>query len=366
MRMLIRAVILAAFLTSPFGGEGASSVQSSRPSGAQRSESRGPGPQIKRNESVERFGLVSWVPDRKLRRAANAAGSTSVRDDSKKNLRTFASSREDSVTAQPKKRHRIVSTNVCADQLALALVERARIASVSRLAIEPQISNFAEAAEGIPVNNARAEEIVELKPDLVLGDIYTGQHANRLSQSLGVPVHVIGAVASIDDVRKIVRGVADAVGESERGAAMIAAMDARIAGVQRLPGAPVSALVYEPNGVSSGNGTLTHDVLKAAGLKNLAPELMPGSYGTVPLELVIASAPRLLILDDAYTGTSSRAQSILRHPAFRSLEGKSALYAMPSRLWICPGPWIAEAVERLAAERARLAPQAKREYPTRQ
>ena len=204
--------------------------------------------------------------------------------------------------------------------------------------------------------SAKTDRILELKPDLVLGDIYTGAHANRLSQSLGVPVHVIGAGASLDDVRKIVRGVAEAVGEPERGAAMIAAMDARIARAQSQPGAEITALVYEPNGVSSGNGTLTHDVLKTAGLKNLAPELMPGSYGTVPLELVIASAPRLLILDDAYTGTSSRAQSILRHPAFRSLEGKSALYAMPSRLWICPGPWLAEAVEKLAAERARLAP----------
>ena len=88
---------------------------------------------------------------------------------------------------------------------------------------------------------------------------------------------------------------------------------------------------------------------------------MPGSYGTVPLESVIAAAPRLLILDDAYTDSSSRAQSILRHPAFRSLEGKSTLYAMPSRLWICPGPWVAEAVERLAAKRADLAPSLKPE-----
>jgi iron complex transport system substrate-binding protein len=253
------------------------------------------------------------------------------------------------------KPQRIVSTNVCADQLALALVDRDRIVSVSRLAIEPQISNYADAARGIPVNGARAEEIIQLKPDLVLGDVHTGAHANQMAKALGVPVHVIGIGVSLDDVRDIVRGVADAVGESARGNAMIAEMDERIARAKALPGAGVSALVYEPNGVSSGVGTMTHDVLTTAGLRNLAPELMPGSYGTVPLESVIAATPRLLILDDAYTGSTSRAQKLLRHPAFRSLEGKTTLYAMPSRLWICPGPWIAEAVERLAAERARLA-----------
>jgi iron complex transport system substrate-binding protein len=253
------------------------------------------------------------------------------------------------------KPQRIVSTNVCADQLALAIAGRDRIVSVSRLAVEPQISNYADAARGIFVNNARAEEIIDLKPDLVLGDVHTGAHANRIAQTLGVRVHVIGTGTSLADVRNIIKGVADAVGERERGAALIAAMDATIARAKAMPGPSLTALVYEPNGVTSGNGTLTHDVLQTAGLKNLAPELMPGSYGTVPLEAVIAAAPRLLVLDDAYTGSSSRAQSILRHPAFRSLERTSTLYAMPSRLWICPGPWVAEAVERLAGERARLA-----------
>ena len=258
------------------------------------------------------------------------------------------------------KPQRIVTTNVCADQLALALADRENIVSVSRLAIEPQISNFAEFARRIPVNGARAEEIVELKPDLVLGDIYTGVRAARLAESLGVRIHMIGVGASLAEVRQIILDTAKVLGEHERGAALVGEMDRRLA---RIPlGAPVTALVYEPNGVTSGNFTLTHDVLRAAGLRNLAPELLSGSYGAVPLEAVVAAAPQLLILDDSYTGSSSRAQAILRHPAFLSLKGRTALFNMPSRLWLCPGPWIAEAVERLAAERRRLlAPQAKRE-----
>ena len=256
---------------------------------------------------------------------------------------------------------RIVSTNVCADQLALALADRPRIVSVSRMGVEPEISNFAAAAQGIRVNGARAEEIVELKPDLILGDIYTGKGANRLAATIGVPVHIVGVGSSLADVRAIVREAARALGEGERGERLIADMDARIARARNLGRGKVTTLVYEPNGMTSGNGTLTHDVLTAAGLVNLAPKLMAGSYGSVPLEAVVAAAPRLLVLDDSYSGTSSRAQNILRHPAFRSLKGKTELYEMPSRLWLCPGPWVAEAVERLAAERTRLAPKPDRE-----
>lgn len=255
---------------------------------------------------------------------------------------------------------RIVTTNVCADQLALVLADRRNIVSVSRMAIEPQISNFADAARHIPVNGARAEEIVELKPDLVLGDIHTGVRAARLAETLGVQIHMIGVGASLAEVRQIILDTAKVLGEVERGAALAAEMDRRIARIPR--GDAVTALVYEPNGMTAGNGTLTGDVVRAAGLRNLAPALMSGSYGTVPLEAVVAAAPQLLILDDSYTGSSSRAQAILHHPAFLSLKGRTALYNMPSRLWLCPGPWIAEAVERLAAERIRLlAPQRKGE-----
>jgi iron complex transport system substrate-binding protein len=250
---------------------------------------------------------------------------------------------------------RIVSTNLCADQLALALVDRARIVSVSRMAIEPEISNFAAAARGIRINNARAEEIVELKPDLILGDIYTGKGANRLARTIGVPVHIIGVGSSLAEVRTIIRDTARMLGEPARGETLIAEMDARITSAQSPTTSPVTALVYEPNGLTSGAGTLTNDVLEAAGLTNLARKLSGQAYASVALEAVVAAAPQLLILDDSYRATSSRAQSVLRHPAFRALEGKTALYNIPSRLWLCPGPWVAEAVERLAAERARLA-----------
>ena len=253
------------------------------------------------------------------------------------------------VEAKPQ---RVVSTNVCADQLALLLAPE-RVVSVSFNAIDPYISNFAVEAKKIPINSAHAEEIVLLKPDLVLGDVYEGARVTRFAEISGIKVQLVGAGSSIEDTRKIIRDAASALGEEARGEAAIAAMDARLRAIKR-DGPEVRALVYEPSGVTSGNGTLTDELLKAAGLRNLAPELMTGSYGSVPLELVITAVPDLLVLDNTYPWQSSRAQSLLRHPAFHALEGRTAMMTVPSRLWLCPGPWIAEAVERLAAEKTRL------------
>ena len=250
------------------------------------------------------------------------------------------------------KPQRIVSTNVCADQLALLLAPE-RVVSVSFNAADPHISNFAAQAKAIPVNAARAEEIVLLHPDLVLGDVYEGVRVTRFAEISGIPVQIVGAGTSIEDVRKIIRDAARALGESERGEIAIAAMNKRLSAIKQ-DGLDIRTLVYEPNGITSGNGTLTQELLTAAGLHNLAPELMSGSYGAVPLELVISAAPDLLILDDAYGGGSSNAQRLLRHPAFRVLSERTRVTSIPSRLWLCPGPWSADAVERLAAEKTRV------------
>ncbi len=250
------------------------------------------------------------------------------------------------------KPQRVVSTNVCADQLALLLAPE-HVISVSFNASDPDISNFATLAKHIPINAAHAEEIVLLKPDLILGDVYEGARVTRFAEVSGIPVQLVGAGTSIADTRSIIRDAARALGEPERGEAAIAQMDARLKAIPR-DGRNVRALVYEPSGITSGKGTLTDELLQAAGLHNLAPELMPGSYGAVPLELVIVAAPDMLILDDSYNGSESNAQRLLHHPAFRALRGRTLVTSIPSRLWLCPGPWIAEAAERLAAQKSRV------------
>jgi iron complex transport system substrate-binding protein len=108
---------------------------------------------------------------------------------------------------------RIVSTNVCADQLVLLLANPAHVVSVSSLATDSQISNLADKARGYRVNHARAEEIIQLQPDLIIGDVQTGRHANRLAASIGVPIHLVAWPSSIADVEKIILDLGEVLEE---------------------------------------------------------------------------------------------------------------------------------------------------------
>src|SRR5258708_1788850 len=77
----------------------------------------------------------------------------------------------------PRKPARIVSLNMCADELVLRLAERQNVASVTWLSRDAENSNVAEAAAHVPVNHGLAEEVIPLNPDLVVAGAFTSRTA---------------------------------------------------------------------------------------------------------------------------------------------------------------------------------------------
>ena len=69
------------------------------------------------------------------------------------------------------------------------------------------------------------------------------------------------------------------------------------------------------------------------------------------MERLIAISPDVLILGSFGDGGASIAEEMLSHPVFtKSVKGRT-LVRVPTRLWVCPGPMLAEAVELLLESR---------------
>jgi len=248
----------------------------------------------------------------------------------------------------PGKPRRIVSLNMCVDELVLRLADPQNIASVTWLSRDPTNSNVAELAARIPVNHGLAEEIIPLTPDLVIAGVYTARTAVAMLKRVGIPVAEIDVPQSLDDVRRQIREAAALVGEREKGEAIIAHMDA---GLASLPpparSARPRAIVLNPNGVTVGKGTLVDEIMTRAGLTNVAAELTIDNYGQIPLETVVANAVDVLILSASRDGPPALATEILRHPVLTALADRARLVVLPGRLWNCGGPAVVEAIERL-------------------
>lgn len=251
-------------------------------------------------------------------------------------------------TDAPGKPQRIVSLNMCVDELVLRLAEPQNIASVTWLSRDPKNSNVAELGARIPVNHGLAEEIIPLNPDLIIAGIYTARTAVAMLKRVGIPVLEIGVPKSLDDVRAQIREIAGLIGERERGESVVADMDRRLAALPHPPSSDrPRAVVLNPNGATVGKGTLVDEIMTRAGLTNVAAELGIDSYGQIPLEAVAANAVDVLIVSASRDGPPALATEILRHPVLAALSDRTRVVVMPGRLWNCGGPAVTEAIERL-------------------
>lgn len=247
---------------------------------------------------------------------------------------------------------RVASLHLCADQLLLALADRAQIASVTFLAAEPLASVMAEAAHGIPANRGKAEEIVALHPDLVLAGPFSARATVDLLRRLGLRVLDLPLATGFDEIRGQITLVADALGHPARGARLIAQLDARLRDVAQ-PAIRPAAVLYQPGGFTARPGSLEDAVMTAAGLDNLAARLDRGS-GRVALETLVAAAPALLIVGGEADHLPAQQVRLLAHPALAGLA--APVVRIPAKLWTCGGWFTAGAVAMLAEARRALPP----------
>jgi iron complex transport system substrate-binding protein len=259
------------------------------------------------------------------------------------------------------KPRRVVSLNLCVDELLLRLADPRNVASVTWLARDPANSNVAELAGSIPVNHGLAEEIISLNPDLVIAGIYTARPAVAMLKRTGTPLAEIGVPKNLAEVRQQIRDIAALIGEREKGESVVGAMDASLAALPATSSSRPRAIVLNPNGATVGKGTLVDEIMTRAGLTNVAAELAIDNYGQIPLEAVVASGVDVLIVSASRDGPPALATELLRHPVLSALSDQTRVVVMPGRLWNCGGPAVVEAIGRLR----RVADDARARAPAR-
>ncbi|BCH20398.1 ABC transporter substrate-binding protein [Mesorhizobium sp. L-8-3] len=250
---------------------------------------------------------------------------------------------------------RVVSMNVCTDQLAMLVAGERQLLSVSYLASDPSTSVLAEEAGRYRVNHGLAEEIFLLHPDLVIAGTYTTRTTVELLRRLGIRVEEFAPESSIDDIRASLMRMGDLLGRPEHAAELVAELDRGLAALAADRPPERTVALYYANSYMSGAGTLVDAVVDAAGLVNIADRL--GIVGTVelPLELLVLAAPDMVVGDEARYAKPALAQEIFMHPAFKALLSKARPVVVPSAYTICGTPFTLEAariLQRAAREPA--------------
>jgi len=130
---------------------------------------------------------------------------------------------------------RVVSVNLCTDQLALILAAPDQLISVSRLAHDPDSSAMVEAARNLPTNGSGAEEAYLLAPDLVLAGTYTSSDTVQMLRNLGVRVEIFAPAQSLSDIPALLTQMGAALGREDEAATQIAAFRAELSTLDDAP-----------------------------------------------------------------------------------------------------------------------------------
>ncbi|MFN4154050.1 MAG: ABC transporter substrate-binding protein [Paracoccaceae bacterium] len=244
---------------------------------------------------------------------------------------------------------RVVSINLCTDQLAMLLAAPGQLVSVSFLAQDPRSSVMVEESRAYPANQALAEEVYLMNPDLVLAGTFTARATVSMLERLGIEVATFPPVSSLADVRQGMLDMGTVLGRPDQAAAMIARFDTDLAQMADVdPDHDPTAATYAANGYTPGANSLSGDIIRAAGFRHLAAELGLNHGGFLPLEALILAAPDLVVVGETYPG-NSRAEEILSHPALTQLRGGRE--TLEDRDWVCGLPGVVDAVARMRAAR---------------
>ena len=247
---------------------------------------------------------------------------------------------------------RVVSINLCTDQLAMLLAAPGQLISVSHLAMDPLSSSMVEQAKAYPQNRGGAEQVYLMRPDLVLAGTYTQAATVDLLTSLGVKVVQVPPADTLAQVTEQMRVVGQALGREAQASAMIDRFEADLAALA-VPGEKASAAMYYPNGYTAGAGTLSDEILTLTGFHNVAGEAGLTGGGILPLERLVMAAPRMIVTSTPYPG-HSRSEEVLTHPALSAIRDTAARARMSDADWVCGTPYLLNAVRGMAEARRAL------------
>lgn len=239
---------------------------------------------------------------------------------------------------------KIVSLDYCADQFVLTLADRDQIMALSNEATDSH-SFYADRAKGIAQFGATTEEVLYMKPDLVVRN-WGGDKFLNILEKANIPVASIRYGRGIDMLYDNLRHVGEALGQGPRAEELITDHQQRYNKLRGQPPTGLRAVYITPSGVTAGTGTFVNDILRFAGLRSVAQELGLAGWQAFPLEALVHNPPDIIVGSFFDLDALPMANwSLARHGRIKKMMEKIPTIMVPGRYLSCNGIFTLEAAE---------------------
>ncbi|MCX7863757.1 MAG: ABC transporter substrate-binding protein [Novosphingobium sp.] len=246
----------------------------------------------------------------------------------------------------------IVSLNPCSDEVLAEVADPGQLLAISHYSHDPFASSMGvRRARRFQAISGSLEEILVLRPDVVVADIFLPEATRFALDQLGIRLVSLPIARSVEESRAQVLELARLAGHPDRGKALDARISAALASASAAPGqAPVKAVIWQGGGIVPGADTLIADLLARTGFvsHSAARGLRQGDI--LPLEEMLADPPAVILAAGDPRANEDR---MLSHPALDALASTRRESFDRALLW-CGGPTIIRAARRLAQIRQAL------------
>ena len=246
---------------------------------------------------------------------------------------------------------RIASINACTDQLLVALADPQQILGLGPYSRDATRSWSAVDAHRYPRLSGGAEDVLVLKPDIVVAGSFTKLATRNLLKEQAQRVVAFDVAHSIDEVKAQIRRMGELTQHPDRAESYIAQLDAAIARTKKFVARkPYRVLSVSRRGWVSGARSLMSSLLAEAGLTNAAGDLGLKYGGFASLEAIISLRPDFILVSNDSDFAEDEGRAFLLHPALEYFYPTSKRLVIPERLTVCGGPMVADALDRIVSE----------------
>jgi iron complex transport system substrate-binding protein len=239
---------------------------------------------------------------------------------------------------------RVASINLSADEVLSAILPPGRLVAVTQWADAPGTSNVVgRVPPGVfRFVKADMEQLVALRPDLVVVSEYTDADFLKLLERSGLHVHRMVGLESMAGIRGAMLDLGRAVGEEEAARALVARFDATLNELaRRLAGAARPRVLYWSGNMTAGAHTAIGALIEAAGGRNVGAEM--GIAGIAPpgAERAFAADPDVVLVG---TWPGSK-EALTSHPLLQHARAvrEGRIVALPTEKLVALSQFTADA-----------------------
>ncbi len=227
---------------------------------------------------------------------------------------------------------KIVSLDICSDWMLARYASRDQVVAMSPLLYQYPTT---KEQQGWPVHDGSLEQILQLKPDLVITGEFNASVLRARLKELGVHVETTALPRSIAALQDYMQQFINLLG---RQASLPLIADVKPAAVD----AP-RLLLLNANANATGTGTLENELLQFAGWRNYVTQY---GYGKVDLEQLVQDPPDAILW--SAPSSPALANQLFEHPALKRAMLNKPVLVLDDGRWQCPGPWTWQQVKTLS------------------